>query len=92
MECEEIGTAPHNGQQHRAGSGAAGTGQNVMIGESDALKRVWFCVEQAAPIDATVLIAEKTFQTTKLDELAREHKCGSLSKQNGASRVQKALP
>ena len=30
MECEEIGTAPHNGQQHRAGSGAAGTGQNVM--------------------------------------------------------------
>ena len=44
-----------------------------MIRESDALKRVWFCVEQVAPIDTTVLIAEKTFQTTKLDELAREH-------------------
>jgi hypothetical protein len=26
MECEEIGKAPHNGQQHRAASGAAGYG------------------------------------------------------------------
>ena len=60
MECEEIGTAPHNGQQHRAASGGAGTGQNVMIGESDALKRVWFCVEQVASIDTTVLILGET--------------------------------
>jgi len=60
MECEEIGNAPHNGQQHRAASGAAETGQNVMIGESDALKRVWFCVEQVASIDTTVLILGET--------------------------------
>jgi transcriptional regulator with GAF, ATPase, and Fis domain len=60
MECEEIGNAPHNGQQHRAASGAAGTGQNVMIGESDVLKRVWFCVEQVASIDTTVLILGET--------------------------------
>jgi len=26
MECEEIGTALHKEQQHRAGSGGAGTG------------------------------------------------------------------
>ena len=39
---------------------AAGTGQNVMIGESDALKRVWFCVEQVASIDTTVLILGET--------------------------------
>ena len=60
MECEEIGNALNNGQQHRAGSGGAGTGQNVMIGESDALKRVWFCVEQVASIDTTVLILGET--------------------------------
>ena len=60
MDGGEIFTALHNGQQHRAGSGGAGTGQNVMIGESDALKRVWFCVEQVAPIDTTVLILGET--------------------------------
>ena len=60
MEGEEIFNALHNGQQHHAGSGAAGTGQNVMIGESDALKRVWFCVEQVASIDTTVLILGET--------------------------------
>ena len=30
------------------------------IGESDVLKRVWFYVEQVAPIDTTVLILGET--------------------------------
>ena len=78
MECEEIGTAPHNGQQHCAASGAAGTGQNVMIGESDALKRVWFCVEQVASIDTTVLILGETGTGKEL--VARAiHSCSARS-------------
>ena len=60
MEGEEIFNAPHKEQQHLAKIGAADTGQNVMIGESDALKRVWFCVEQVASIDTTVLILGET--------------------------------
>jgi transcriptional regulator with PAS, ATPase and Fis domain len=45
---------------HRAKIAGAGTGENVIIAESDVLKRVWFYPEQVAPIDTTVLILGET--------------------------------
>jgi transcriptional regulator with GAF, ATPase, and Fis domain len=60
VESEEILNALRKGQQHRAGIGAVGTQPNVIIGVSDVLKRVLFCVEQVAPTDTTVLILGET--------------------------------
>src|SRR5438094_2233020 len=60
MEGEEILNALRKGQQHRAGIGGTETRENVMIGESDALKRVCFCIDQVAPTDSTVLIYGET--------------------------------
>ena len=60
MEGEEIFNAPHERQQHRREIDGAGTRQNAIIGDSDVLKRVWFSIEQIAPIDATVLILGET--------------------------------
>ncbi len=60
MEGEEILDALRQGQQHRAGIGGAVTGENVIIGVSDGLKRVSFCVEQVAPLNTTVLILGET--------------------------------
>ena len=58
MRGEEIFNALRNGQQHRAGR--AGAQDNVILGESDALERVRFCIEQVAPTDTTVLILGET--------------------------------
>jgi len=60
MEGEEILNALRKGQQHRAGIGGTETRENVMIGESDALKRVCFCIDQVAPTDTIVLILGET--------------------------------
>ena len=60
MEGEEIFNAIRKGQQHCAGIGAAGAQENVIIGESDAVKRVCFGIEQVAPTDTTVLILGET--------------------------------
>ena len=60
MEGEEIFNAPSETQPRRAVIAGNGTRENVIIGASDALKRVWFCVEQVAPIDTTVLILGET--------------------------------
>ena len=56
MQAEEIFHAVRIAAQKRAGIGGAGTEENVVIGESDVLKRVWLRIEQLAPIDTTVLI------------------------------------
>ena len=60
MEGEEIFNALRKGHQHRAGIGAAGAKENVIIGESDAVKRVCFGIEQVAPTDTTVLVLGET--------------------------------
>ena len=60
MKGEEIFNALCRGQQHRAGNGGAGAQENVIIGESDALKRVWCCIDQVASTDTTVLILGET--------------------------------
>ena len=60
MEGEEIFNAPDERQQHRREIDGGGTRQNVIIGDSDVLKRVWFSVEQVAPTDATVLVLGET--------------------------------
>ena len=60
MKGEEIFNALCRGQQHRAGNGGAGSQENVIIGESDALKRVWCCIDQVASTDTTVLILGET--------------------------------
>ena len=58
MRGEEIFNAMRNGQQQRAGR--AGAQDNVILGESDALERVRFGIEQVAPTDTTVLIFGET--------------------------------
>ena len=58
MRGEEIFNAMRNGQQQRAGR--AGAQDNVILGESAALERVRFCIEQVAPTDTTVLIFGET--------------------------------
>ena len=59
MEGEEIFNALRK-EQYRSGINEAGTWENAIIGESDALKRVRFCIEQVAPTDTTVLILGET--------------------------------
>jgi DNA-binding NtrC family response regulator len=54
MRGEEIFNALRNGQQQRGGR--AGAQESVILGESDALERVRFGIEQVAPTDTTVLI------------------------------------
>jgi transcriptional regulator with GAF, ATPase, and Fis domain len=58
MEGEKICNALRNGQRDRTGIGEAQV--NPIIAESDALKRVRFCIEQVAPTDTTVLILGET--------------------------------
>jgi len=60
MEREEIINALRKGFQQRAGVDRSGAGENAIIGESDAVKRVCFAVEQVAPTDTTVLILGET--------------------------------
>jgi transcriptional regulator with GAF, ATPase, and Fis domain len=60
MEREEILNALLEGQQRRAGIGSANTQANVIIGESDAIKRVCFGIDQVAPTGSTVLILGET--------------------------------
>lgn len=60
MKGEEIFNALCRGQQHRAGNGGADAQENVIIGESDALKRVWCCIDQVVPTDTTVLLLGET--------------------------------
>ena len=60
MEGKEIFDALRKGRRHRAAIDKAGLAQNFIIGESNAIKRVLFAVEQVAPIDITVLILGET--------------------------------
>src|SRR6516162_5172303 len=60
MEGKEIFDALRKGRGHRAAIDRAGLGQNFIIGESNAIKRILFAVEQVAPIDITVLILGET--------------------------------
>ena len=55
MKGEEIFNALCREQQHRAGNGGASSQENVIIGESDALKRVWCCIYQVSSTYTTVL-------------------------------------
>lgn len=60
MEGEEIFNALREGQQHRAGIAGADARETVMIGESEALKRVCSSIDQVALTDTTVLILGET--------------------------------
>jgi transcriptional regulator with GAF, ATPase, and Fis domain len=60
MEGEEIFNALRQGQQHRAGITGADARETVMIGESEALKRVCSSIDQVAPTETTVLILGET--------------------------------
>jgi chemotaxis protein methyltransferase CheR len=60
MEGGKIFNALGNGQHDRAGIGAAWAQEIPIIGESDALKRVRFSIDQVAPTDTTVLILGET--------------------------------
>jgi transcriptional regulator with GAF, ATPase, and Fis domain len=60
MEGEEIFNALRDGQQHRAGIAEAGAPRNGLIGESEALARIRFCIDQVAPTNTTVLIFGET--------------------------------
>jgi formate hydrogenlyase transcriptional activator len=60
METEEIFDAIRKGQQYRPGIGGAVADENDIIGESDAIKRVGFSIEQVAPTGTTVLILGET--------------------------------
>ena len=60
MEREGILNVLRVAPPRRAGIGAAETEKNVIVGDSDVLKRVWFCVKQVAPNDTTVLILGET--------------------------------
>jgi len=60
MEREEIINALRKGFQQRAGISGSGAGENAIIGESDAVKRVCFAVERVAPTDTTVLVLGET--------------------------------
>jgi formate hydrogenlyase transcriptional activator len=59
MEGQEIFNALLKGRQV-GGFGGKGAQENVIIGESDALKRVRFCIDQVAPTDTTVLVLGET--------------------------------
>src|SRR5262245_34985098 len=57
---EETCAALRGGRQRRVAVDGAEAPENVILGESDALKHVWYCVDQVAPTDTTVLILGET--------------------------------
>jgi formate hydrogenlyase transcriptional activator len=60
MEGQEIFSTIRKGERHDVGSGGASARENSIIGESDAVKRIRFCIDQVAPTDTTVLILGET--------------------------------
>ena len=60
MEREGILNAPCKRSRAAPGSAQPIRGKTSSSVTSDVLKRVWFCVEQVAPIDTTVLILGET--------------------------------
>jgi transcriptional regulator with GAF, ATPase, and Fis domain len=85
MKGEEIFNALCRGQRHRAGNGGAGAQENVIIGESDALKRVGCCIDQVASTDTTVLILGETGTGKEL--VAREIHARSTRKDRPLVKV-----